>query len=190
MQETSDEQLMAAVMAGDRTALAVLVSRHHAPLLGYLYRLVGGDRELAQDLVQETLLHVIRQRTYACGHPIKPWLYTIATNLARDYLKSAHVRHRSVRGMEEEATLVRLYDNAPGPEERALAAEQGSTVQAALAELGEDYRVVILLRFYQEFSLAEIAETLQIPLGTVKSRLSVSIHRLRALLAPVREGVE
>jgi RNA polymerase sigma-70 factor (ECF subfamily) len=101
------------------------------------------------------------------------------------------VRYRAHSGSEdEEATLLRVYDGAPGPEERALAAEQGSIVQAALAELSEDYRVVILLRFYQEFSLSEIAQTLQIPLGTVKSRLSVGVHRLRALLAPVREGVE
>lgn len=83
MQERSDEQLMAAVMAGDQVALAALVTRHHAPLLGYLYRLVGGDRPLAEDLVQETLLHVLRQRTCQSDRPFKPWLYTIATNLAR-----------------------------------------------------------------------------------------------------------
>src|SRR5258707_5881425 len=75
MQERSDEELMTAVMAGDQVALAALVTRHHAPLLGYLYRLAGGDRPLAEDLVQETLLHVLRQRTYQCDRPFKPWLY-------------------------------------------------------------------------------------------------------------------
>ncbi len=188
MQESSDEQLMTAVMAGDQVALAALVSRHHAPLLGYLYRLVGGDRPLAEDLVQETLLHVLRQPTFRSDRPFKPWLYAIATNLARDYFKSAAVRHRWREGDEEEA-LLQLYDSAPGPEERALAAEQGSEVRAALALLGEEYRVVLLLRFYQGFSLQEIAETLQIPLGTVKSRLSVGVHRLRSVLAPVQKGV-
>ena len=189
MQERSDEQLMAAVMAGDQVALAALVTRHHGPLLGYLYRLVGGDRSLAEDLVQETLLHVLRQRTYQSGHPFKPWLYTIATNLARDYFKSAAVRQRW-RGGDEEEALLQLYDRAPGPEERALVAEQGSEVRAALAQLREEYRVVLLLRFYQGFSLQEIAETLQIPLGTVKSRLSVGVHRLRSVLAPVPKGVD
>lgn len=188
MHESSDEQLMAAVLAGDAAALAALVTRHHAPLLGYLYRLAGGDRELAQDLVQETLLHVLRQRTYVPSRPFKPWLYAIATNLARDYVKSAQVRQRE-RGTENEDALLHLYDSAPGPEERALAAEQGGEVRAALAQLSEDYRVVVVLRFYQGFSLQEIAETLQIPLGTVKSRLSVGVHRLRTLLAPVQEGV-
>jgi RNA polymerase sigma-70 factor (ECF subfamily) len=189
MYERSDEQLMAAVMAGDQRALAVLVTRHHAPLLGYLYRLVGEDRPLAEDLVQETLLRVLRQHTHPLDRPFKPWLYTIATNLARDYFKSAAVRQRGRRGDEEEA-LLRLYDSAPGPEECVLAAEQGSEVRAALAQLSEDFCVVVVLRFYQGFSLQEIAETLQIPLGTVKSRLSVGVHRLRAMLAPVQEGVE
>ena len=59
VQERSDEELMAAVMSGDQSALTLLVGRYHATLLGYLYRLVGGDRPLAEDLVQETLLRVL-----------------------------------------------------------------------------------------------------------------------------------
>jgi RNA polymerase sigma-70 factor, ECF subfamily len=189
MQERIDEELMAAAMAGDQVALAALVTRHHAPLLGYLYRLVGGDRQLAEDLVQETFLQVLRQRTYASDRPFKPWLYSIATNLARDYFNSAAVRHRGHTG-DEEHTLQHLSDCAPGPEDCALAAEQGSEVQAALAHLSQEFQVVVLLRFYQGFSLQEIAATLQIPLGTVKSRLSVGVHRLRTMLAPVQEGVD
>jgi RNA polymerase sigma-70 factor (ECF subfamily) len=189
MHERSDEQVMAAVMAGDQVALATLVTRHHAPLLGYLYRLVGGDRPLAEDLVQETFLRVLRQRTCPADRPFKPWLYTIATNLARDYFKSASVRQRWGGGDMEEA-LLHLSDNTPGPEERALAAEQESLVRAALAQLSEEYRIVVVLRFYQGFSLQEIAQTLQIPLGTVKSRLSVGVHRLHTVLAPAQEGVD
>src|SRR5215472_4226068 len=189
MQERSDEQLMIAVMAGDQVALAALVTRHHAPLLSYLYRLVGGDQQLSEDLVQETLLHVLRQRTYQAGRPFKPWLYIIATNLVRDHFKSAMVRKSRRSGDEEEALLL-LEDREPGPEERALVAEQGSEVRVALTQLGEEYRVVVVLRFYQGFSLQEIAEALHIPLGTVKSRLSVGVHRLRTILAPVQKGVD
>jgi RNA polymerase sigma-70 factor (ECF subfamily) len=188
MRERSDEQLMAAVLAGDQAALATLVTRYHAPLLGYLYRLVAGDRPLAEDLVQDTLLRVLRQRTYQADRPFKPWLYEIATNLARDHFKSAAVRQRG-RTVDEERALLHLDDNAPGTEECVLAAEQGSEVRAALAQLGEEYRVVVVLRFYQGFSLRDIAETLHIPLGTVKSRLSVGVHRLRSLLTPVQKGV-
>jgi RNA polymerase sigma-70 factor (ECF subfamily) len=188
MQERSDEQLMTDVMAGDQAALAALVMRHHAPLLGYLYRLVGGDQQLAEDLVQETLLRVLRQHTYRCDRPFKPWLYMIATNLARDYFKSAAVRQRWREGDSEEAFLY-LYDREPSPEEQALTAEQGNEVRAALALLREEDRVVVLLRFYQGFSLQEIAETLHIPLGTVKSRLSAGVHRLRTVLAAIQQGV-
>ena len=189
MYEQSDEQLMVAVMAGDRAALAALVARHHTPLLGYLSRLVGGDRPLAEDLVQETLLHVLRQHTYPLDRPFKPWLYKIATNLARDHFKSSEVRQRERSGDAAESSLLHLRDEDPGPEARALAAERGGEVRAALAQLGEDYRIVVVLRFYQGFSLHEIAETLQIPLGTVKSRLSVGLHRLRTVLTLVQEGV-
>jgi RNA polymerase sigma-70 factor (ECF subfamily) len=177
----SDEQLMAAVTNGDQVALAELVTRHHSPLLGYLYRLVGGDRELAEDLVQETFLRALRQGAYTAPRPFKPWLYTIATNLARDHLKSAQARQFGRHG-DGEAALLLLSDQSPGPEEQALGAERGGEVQWAIAQLSEEFRAVLLLRFYQEFSLQEIAETLRIPLGTVKSRLSVGVHRLRALL--------
>ena len=190
MQEQSDEQLMTAVMAGNQVALAALVTRHHAPLLGYLYRLVGGDQPLAEDLAQETLLHVLRQSTYQADRPFKPWLYKIATNLARDHFKSAAVR-KSRRSDTEEEALLSLEEHEPGPEEHVLAAEQGGEVRAALAQLGEEYQTVLALRFYQGFSLQEIAETLHIPLGTVKSRLSVGTHRLRSILAPpVQKGVD
>jgi RNA polymerase sigma-70 factor, ECF subfamily len=189
VQERSDEDLMAAVLVGDQAALTALVSRHHAPLLSYLYRVVGGDRPLAEDLAQETLLRLVRQRTYQSGRPFKPWLYTIATNLARDHFKSAAVRP-SLRGRNQEQALLHLRDPKASPEERALLAEQGGEVRRALAQLGEEYRVVVLLRFYQGFSLQEIAETLRIPLGTVKSRLSVSVHRLRSILAPAPRGAD
>src|SRR5579884_2706822 len=174
----TDEQLIASVMAGDQAALAALVTRHHAPLFGYLYHLtagrsgVSGDRQLAEDLVQETFLHVLRLPAYPADRPFKPWLYTIATNLARDHFKSAAVS-RALHQREPDETLLALCDPAPGPEERALAAEQGADVAAAFARLGEEYRAALLLRFYQGLSLQEIADALHVPLGTVKSRLSV-----------------
>jgi RNA polymerase sigma-70 factor (ECF subfamily) len=190
MDETSDEELLAGVLAGDQMAFATLVTRYHAALLGYLYRLVGGDRALAEDLLQETLLRVLRQSRCPGGFRFKPWLYTIATNLARDHFRSARVRRGECGSEAVENALRQVADTTPGPEARVLAAEQGSAVRAALAELGEEYRVVVVLRIYQDLTLPEIAQTLKIPLGTVKSRLSVGIHRLRDALAPIQEGVE
>jgi RNA polymerase sigma-70 factor (ECF subfamily) len=181
----SNEQLMADLMAGRRAALADLVERHYAPVLAYLYRFTGGDRPLAEDLTQETFATLLRQASFRPDRPFKPWLYAVATNLARDHFKSAAVRHAAPEG---EDALLDVLDRAPGPEDGALAAEEAATVAAAVASLPEEYRAALLLRFYHGLTLHEIAESLGVPLGTVKSRLSVGTRRLRDLLRPAREG--
>jgi DNA-directed RNA polymerase specialized sigma24 family protein len=83
---------MSAVMDGDPGALAELVRRHRGPLLGFFYRMLDGDRALAEDLVQETFVRLLRQRTYAAGRAFKPWLYTVAANLARDHRRAERAR--------------------------------------------------------------------------------------------------
>jgi len=188
MDRLSDERLLAAVLAGDMDALTLLVERHHRALVGYLDRLAGADWALAQDLAQETFLRVLKQHESRGNRRFKPWLYTIATNLARDHFKSAAVR-RAAR-LDERAEA-RFADPAASPEECALAAERDADVVAALGGLGEEYRAALLLRFYGGMSLQEVADALDIPLGTVKSRLSVGLRRLRGLLGAgdEREGV-
>lgn len=175
----TDEQLMARAMQGNRTALACLVERYYATVLGYLYRLVGHNRPLAEDLSQEAFLRLAQQDGYDARRAFRPWLFAIATNLARDHFKAAATRHTQA-GLEG-ATLA-IADVAPGPEEHALAAEQGAAVATAIGQLGEEYRAAILLRFYHGLSIQEIAQALDIPLGTAKSRLSVGTRRLRTLL--------
>jgi RNA polymerase sigma-70 factor (ECF subfamily) len=167
MDHRSDEQLMAAVQAGEMDALAALVERFQQPLTGYLDRLVGPDWALAQDLAQETFLRVLRQRAVRVDQPFKPWLYAVATNLARDHFRSSHVRC-AVRLDEECATS--LADVAPGPEDHALATERTHGIVTALRRLGPEYRETLLLRFYGDMTLKEVAETLGVPVGTVKSR--------------------
>ncbi len=187
MERRSDETLIALLLAGDATALAPLVARHHRPLLGYLYHLVGGDRALADDLTQETFARLLRPATYQPGRPFKPWLYAIATNLARDHFRSAAIA-RTTTGSD--ASMLERHDPAPGPEEWVLATEQRQLVGTALSRLGPEYRAALLLRFYHDLSLREIADALGVPLGTVKSRLSVGTHRLRDLLAAEKEGLQ
>jgi len=184
MERLGDEQLLAAVLAGEMAALARLVERYQRPLTGYLERLLGGDWPLAQDLAQETFLRVLRQRECRGQRPFKPWLYAIATNLARDHIKSA--ASRRVAPLDP-LLAESLVAGEAGPEELALARERGQTIMAALATLSEEYRVTVLLRFYSDLSLREIADALDIPIGTVKSRLTVGLRRLRAVLAAADE---
>ena len=187
VEQWSDEQLMQRLLEGERDALAALVTRHHAPLLGYLYRLTDGDRSLAEDLTQETFTRLLRPANFLAGRPFKPWLYTIATNLARDVYRSAATR-RTVTVPED--ALPERADPGHTPEAQAIAAEQGRAVRAALRELAEEYRVTLILRFYQGLRLEEIATALDVPLGTVKSRLSVGTRRLRQLLNTMGEEVQ
>ena len=176
---------MARVMQGERSALAMLVERHHSALLGYLYRMLGGDRPLAEDLTQETFVRLLTSNSYQKARPFRPWLYAIATNLARDHFKAASTRHSSV-GWDYAHTVKgnEPVSGTPGPEERVLAMEMGAEIAKAIARLAPEYRSALLLRFYGELSLQEIALALDVPLGTVKSRLSVGCRRLRDLLAP------
>jgi RNA polymerase sigma-70 factor (ECF subfamily) len=176
--QPTDEELMASVMAGDRAALRPLVERHHAALLGFLYRMVAGDRPLAEDLVQEAFLRLIRQRSYSSGRPFKPWLYAIASNVARDHFRSSG-RHDAALG---EDALAGLADPRPGPERLSEAGESNRAVAVALSRLGHEYRAALILRFFHDMSMQSIAETLGIPIGTVKSRLSVGTRQLRELL--------
>jgi RNA polymerase sigma-70 factor, ECF subfamily len=175
----SDEQLAHGVQAGRASDLALLVERHHSPLLGFLYRLTGGDRPLAEDLAQETFLRLLRGiHQFQPARPFKPWLYAIAVNVSRDHYKSADARHTD--------SLAEDYD-APDPRtpmEATLAAEQWQQVAKAVGTLPLHQREVVVLRYADDLPLNEIAAILRLPVGTVKSRLSLALGRLRAQLAP------
>jgi len=175
---------MSAVMAGDRTALEELVRRHQGPLLGFFFRMLDGDRAQAEDLVQETFLRLLRQRTYAPERAFKPWLYAVATNLARDHQRAA----RSWPAGPGDELLARLPDRAPGPDQRAVAAAEARRVAEALGRLGADVRATLVLRYANDLTLADVAAALDVPVGTVKSRLNAGTRRLRELLGSPREA--
>jgi RNA polymerase sigma-70 factor (ECF subfamily) len=175
----TDEDLALGVQRGNADDLAVLVERHHSPLLGYLYRMTGGDRSLAEDLVQEAFLRVLRSiGQYRHPRPFKPWLYAIATNLARDHYKRAETRHAADAQLDIE--VIRGPDARP--EDRLVADQEAQQVAAAVMALPAHQRETVVLRYYQLLSLSEIAETLGVPLGTVKSRLHLGLRRLRERL--------
>jgi RNA polymerase sigma-70 factor (ECF subfamily) len=171
----SDEELALQLQKGQRVALATLVERHYNALLGYLYRLMSGDRALAEDLVQETFLRVLSSaRQYQHPRPFKPWLYAIATNLAHNHYKRADTRYTHVAGEDDDA--MGEWDS---PEDALLAQDEVQAVVTALAMLPDEQREVIVLYYYQSLEGPEIAAALGIPLGTVRSRLASGVRRLR-----------
>ncbi len=175
----TDEDLALGIKQGHRDCLQALVERHHSPLLGFLYRMSGGDRSLAEDMVQETFLRVLRTiDQYQHLRPFKPWLYTIATNLIRDYYRRFETRAQVDLS---EQKLSQMADSDP-IEDDLQAADEAKAIAAALLSLPAHQREVVVLRYYQELPLAEISAILDIPVGTVKSRLSIGLGRLRAVL--------
>jgi RNA polymerase sigma-70 factor (ECF subfamily) len=174
----SDEDVARGIQRGRRGDLALLVERYHAPLLGYLYRLTGGERALSEDLTQEAFVRVLRYiGQYQYPRPFKPWLYQIATNTARDHFKRADQRRTSA---VPDDTL--FEDEADKPEETAEQRDVERQVVAAVSGLPEHQRLAVILRYYQGLSLIEIAAALDVPVGTVKSRLSLALARLRDVL--------
>ena len=175
----SDEQLYIRVRTGDRTALAGLVERYHGPLLKFLARITG-QTQSAEDLVQDTF---IRTLTYRGVPPerFRPWIYQIARNLARDFFRSAAFRRETDYLLDEDQG----DDWMAAPvETESLALQSSDCVQvnALLQGLPARQREVIVLRFYQEFSLEEISTITGAPLGTVKSRLFHGLRRARMIL--------
>lgn len=150
-------------------ALAELVRRYQDPLLGFFAKFLG-DPRLAEDLAQEAFMRVYaKASSYKSGPKFTTWLYTIATNLARDAAKYAR-RHPA--GRIEEATAVDLRATDPDPSAAVLRHEREERVHRALASLPEGAREVLLLRDVQGLSYEEIAEVHGTPVGTAKSRVA------------------
>lgn len=178
----TDEELAAGVQRGDRECLGELVRRHHGPLLGFLYRALNGDRPLAEDLVQEAFLRVLRGiAQYQAPRPFKPWLYGIALHLARDHHRRLSTR-LAAGPDESERAWERLPAPGDPPESSFLAAAEAQRVARAVQALPDHQREAVLLRYYQDLSLAEIAAVVEAPVGTVKSRLSLGLKKLREVL--------
>ena len=186
----TDEALFAQARNGDRAALEPLIGRYEKALFGLLVRLTNGDRHRAEDLFQETFLHVMRAAaTFKGSRPFKPWLMAIAVNLVRD-----DARKRKVRGevgldsgsSEDEPGFPETAAAGENPGETASRRDQEAQVRASLTRLTLLEREVVLLHFFSNLTLVETAQSLCVPLGTVKSRLHAALSRLSGLLEPLR----
>lgn len=182
----SDEALALGVQQGQQQDLVSLVERHHDALIGYVYRLTGGNRLLSEDLVQEAFLRVWRGiGSYQYPRPFKAWLYAIATNLVRNHMKQADTRRTQ---SADDDILDLMSEPTASMEEGLVQTEAAHDVLALLQTLPDHQREVIVLRYYRELPLDQIAEVLGIPLGTVKSRLSLGLRRLRHALEDSHEA--
>ena len=183
MMDIPDELLVEQWKAGDAVAFENLLRRYEVPLFAYFYRLVG-DRATAEDLFQETFSRFIEGiKRFDATRRLSAWLYTIATNLWKDHLKKARGHVKVEVGMGVMESEVRpLYDRA-APLEELVRREMEGGVREAVMALPEEHRLVLVMRHYQGLSYQEIAEIVNCPLGTVKSRMHYAVTALRERLA-------
>jgi RNA polymerase sigma-70 factor (ECF subfamily) len=182
----TDEELLGLIRRGKHEAFGVLVRRYEGELYGYLRRYLG-DAGLAEDVFQNTFLQVFTKiKHYEPGRAARPWLYTIATNQAIDALRRAG-RHQAVSlDLEREETnsndlpqLIRFLESrGTTPLDHAQGEERRQLVRAGVERLPEFLRGVVILAYYQGLKHKEIADILDIPVGTVKSRLHAALCRL------------
>ena len=156
----------------DDDAIRVLYDLHAGPLLAFVSRLVGGDRQRAEDIVQETLLRAWRSAEkldLRSGRALRPWLITVARRIAIDEYRSGGARPEEVYDIDMDGFST--IDES----ERMV---RSVTVMAALRELSRPYREILLHTYFYGRTVAQAAEYLGLPLGTAKSRV---YHGLRAL---------
>ncbi len=176
----SDEALLVAHREGDPDALRQLIDRYRNDLHGFLSRLVG-SRAGADDVFQEAFLQVhLSSESFDRTRRFRPWLYTIAANKGRDYLRRQ--KRRSAASLDAplsrdgEGALVDLLEGAENRPALPLeAADERNLVKQVVEEMPHHFREILLLSYFQRLSYTQIAESLSIPLGTVKSRLHAAV---------------
>ncbi|HXZ99316.1 MAG TPA: sigma-70 family RNA polymerase sigma factor [Candidatus Binatia bacterium] len=171
-----DEALLDRCRRGDRDAFTTLVIRYQDRLYTMALRLTGNPADAA-DVVQEAFTRAFRNVEGLRGATVRPWLFRVTMNCARDVHRQ-HSRRPAEALDDEEGRVIELPDPGLGPEATILQRERAAAVRDALLTLPHDFRVAVVLRDVNQLSYEEMAETLGVPLGTVKSRIS----RARALL--------
>jgi len=174
--QTNERELVTRAQNGDRNAFSELVRTHSQGVLNVIYRMCG-NMKMAEDAAQETFIQAwLRLSSYRPQSSLKNWLYRIAVNTAIDMLRK---EKRILPGAVDDLNLT---DFEPGPEAMAASSEQTELVQNAVLTLPDASRAVLVLREFEGFSYQEIAESLEIPVGTVMSRLNYARKLLREKL--------
>ncbi len=183
-QQFSDEYLMIRLQEGDTTALEALYHRYADRLMGFLYRMVDGDRARAEDLLQDVFVRLATSaHAFDSTRSFRPWIFTIAANLARNAQR--------LRAFREPDQLDITLDQAtrPDTDQWMDTLDQElfkSLLDQTLRECAPDKRTAFLLRYQEHLSLAEIAEIQDCAIGTVKSRIFYTLRFLESSMMTFR----
>jgi RNA polymerase sigma-70 factor (ECF subfamily) len=189
--EASDEQLVASAKAGDRRALDALLRRHYDRVHAVCARIAGATRD-ADDAAQEAMIRIVRSLDRFDGRSaFGTWAYRIATNAALDELRKRQ-RRPQLHIVDDDAPDA-VPHQAPADElahRQVDAVADRLAIEAALAELPEDFRIPVVMRDVGDLDYAEIAVELGVPIGTVKSRIARGRRMLVERLGNQADGPE
>ncbi len=179
---------------GRDSAYRELIRRYQRPVFSLIYRMVR-DRELAEDLAQETFVKVLNAiESYRPEYKFSSWIFKIANNAAIDHLRKRSLDTLSLDGSPHaqtadavEATTLQIGDNRESALDEVTSRELGAQIEEAIGNLRPEYRSCILLRHVDGRPYEEIAEILDLPLGTVKTYIHRARNELRILLSDMRE---
>lgn len=189
-----DADVVRLAQQGRELAFRELVRRYERPVFSLVYRMVR-DRETAEDLAQDAFVKVLNHiDKYSPEFKFSSWLFKIANNVAIDHLRRRKLDTVSIDGnpnattaAEVEASTIELGADQESALDELEAKELGSAIEKAIAKLRPEYRACIMLRHVEGRSYEEIAATLDLPLGTVKTYIHRARHELRKALEPLRE---
>jgi len=180
----SDGELLQQYCDGDEQAFRLLVDRYKNGLYGFLGRFLN-HRALVEDVFQETFVQLyISRESFDKSRPLRPWLFTIAANKAKDALRkrqrTAAVQIGSIGAAEEMSftdVLNVLSCQEKQPAEELQKDEIAASVRRIIADMPEHLREILILAYFNKFSYKQMTEILSIPIGTVKSRLHTAVGR-------------
>jgi len=190
LKELDDSGLVAQFMGGETRAFSELVTRYHVRLLNFIYRTIG-DRDRAEDLVQETFIRVYRHlHRFDQTKKFSTWVYTIAGNLAKNELRNRSrnplVLFQSLKtSWDADHRPLEWEDNTYRPDDLYRKRHLKETIDRAVAQLPDHHRVVFVLRELEGKTYEEIADITGVNLGTVKSRLNRARNNFAQIVAPM-----
>lgn len=194
IQGLTDQEVVALARSGAETAYRELVRRYERPIFSLVYRMVR-DRELAEDLSQETFIKALNALdSYRPEYKFSSWIFKIANNAAIDQLRRRELDTLSLEGSPHavtpeavEATALQIGSRGESALDAVASIEVGGEIEKAIAQLRPEYRSCILLRHVEGYAYEEISEILDLPLGTVKTYIHRARHELRRALEHLRQ---
>jgi RNA polymerase sigma-70 factor (ECF subfamily) len=189
----TDHELVAWALDGYEPSYGELVRRYERPVFSLIYRMVR-DRELAEDLAQDTFVKVLNALDrYNPTYKFSSWIFKIANNATIDHLRRRELDTLSLDGAPEattpdriEATALQVGTRDESPLEEVEARELGSRIEQAIGQLRPEYQSCVILRHVEGRPYEEIAEILDLPLGTVKTYIHRARNELKEMLGDLR----